>query len=88
MNCVRFISILFTLTLLAACSDTEQKVSKEEAANFSTSLENDVKNLKIDFLEKNIIPAAFLKRLYEAGDLKPSSRMEAEMKKMIGTNQN
>ena len=77
---------LICCSFLNACSDTSNKVSEEQATAFSIVIENQVRDMKIDFLEKNILMPVFLDRINAAGDLKSSERMEAEMRKMLAAN--
>jgi tetratricopeptide (TPR) repeat protein len=80
-------AVLCMLMIFTGCKPGEEKVSKEEAVRFSSSLEKDVKDLKINFIEKNIITPVFLKRLYDARKLKPSADIEMGTKKMLAKNQ-
>jgi tetratricopeptide (TPR) repeat protein len=73
--------------LFTGCTPSEQRVTNEEAAEFSASLEKDVRDMKIDFIEKNIVTTAFLKRFYSTGKVKQSAGIEKELRQMLGTNQ-
>ncbi len=80
--------VAFIVSLVAtACSDTNQKVTKEQAAAFSVVMENSVSAMKIDFLETNIIAPIFINKIYEATKLKSSDRMESEVKAILRSNQ-
>jgi len=78
--------ILISSLFLASCSNEPPKVTKEQAAAFSIVIENEVRDMKINFLEKNILVPVFMKRIYETGNLKSSEGIEREMKKMLAGN--
>jgi tetratricopeptide (TPR) repeat protein len=80
------LAILVTCTFFVSCTQSEQPVSKTEAVNFSETIEKDVRDMKIDFIEKNVIPPAFFKRMYAAGKLKTSPEIENGIKQMLQSN--
>ncbi len=71
---------------LGACSSEPPKVTKEQAAAFAIVIENEVRDMKINFLQKNILVPVLTKKIYQAGDLKSSDGVEREMKKMLSAN--
>ncbi len=81
-----FLLLFTTLLLLTACNNEASKVTKEQAAAFSIVIENEVRDMKINFLEKNILLPVFMERIYETGELKSTSGLEQQMKKMLSAN--
>ncbi len=79
--------ILICCLFLTACSHSDPKVTKEQASSFSTVIEGEVKDSKIDFLEKNILAPVFIKKINKAGNTESSVQMENEIRTMLGNNQ-
>lgn len=83
----QYLFFIFVISiLLSSCATEPAKVTKDQAAAFAIAIENEVRDMKINFLEKNIMLPVFMKRVYQAVDLKPSTVIESEMKKMIAGN--
>ncbi len=81
------ILLLSTLILsLFACSEAEPKVTPEQASAFSIVLENQVRDMKIDFLEKNIMVQPFMEKINAAGKFKSTDRIEQQMRRMLEKN--
>lgn len=78
--------ILIPAVFLASCSSEPPKVSNEQANAFSIVIENEVRDMKIDFLEKNILLPVLTTKIYEAGKLKSSDGVAREMKKLFSAN--
>jgi hypothetical protein len=80
------ISFSIISCFLCSCTSTEEKITRQEATVLADSLEKDVSDVKINFLEKHIVLPAFVSRMYASKKFKHTGEIEKILSTSLAKN--